>query len=537
MEHRARRLLALFLMILCLGACSAAVLADGTRYPADQYFEKNTDLTKGVGVQIVAYKDLNAARTLRDKMLELGYDCYIYHQDDHYRLMCGKFRDSETAKHYRDYICSHTDRTGAYLTNVYLPEWAYVEFEQIYATDPFNTQGEPFTAWEKPTGPYYDGDSAAETRLVYTVQFSSGTSFPDQERNRDRMTAQGFDSFVLKYNGEYLAMSGMFSSYAEASARCQAILQYTDDTDAIVKLVRIPTSYVNYQTGVDQAGAYARYAELLNGYRWATDYLPADRASVLQNAERSGDVSMYVYYVYDIDGNGTDELIVLDCLLHADGAWAVFSCDGSWNPYLVAWGYPYGVPTLSACREKGILAMQTYYSGMASCEIYTYAGGQLIDARKSASYSASFVKLDPSQVDSRAAGYYVELQPYAVGDLSRLNGSPGGSAAGYTKAGVLAAARDAASRYSNYSTISTTNEELVPPDDYEFLRSPFQLRTYAQGGKAIYLMPLPEKDHGNLGTVAHQELVTILAERNGFYFFVTQDGRYGWNAKARFTQP
>ena len=47
-------------------------------------------------------------------------------------------------------------------------------------------------------------------------------------------------------------------------------------------------------------------------------------------------------------------------------------------------------------------------------------------------------------------------------------------------------------------------------------------------------MPMPESGHGNLGTVDGGEEVTVLAEKNGYYFFQTEDGRYGWNGKMWF---
>ena len=47
-------------------------------------------------------------------------------------------------------------------------------------------------------------------------------------------------------------------------------------------------------------------------------------------------------------------------------------------------------------------------------------------------------------------------------------------------------------------------------------------------------MPKPLTGRGNLGTVACGEKVTILAEQDGFCFFETADGRYGWNAEKWF---
>ena len=47
MRHIMRKALALLLAILCLGSLCAVAAADDTRYPADQYFEADSSLTKG----------------------------------------------------------------------------------------------------------------------------------------------------------------------------------------------------------------------------------------------------------------------------------------------------------------------------------------------------------------------------------------------------------------------------------------------------------------------------------------------------------
>lgn len=570
MKHILRRGLALLLAVLCFGSLCAVAAADTYRYPADQYFEADTSLTKGFTVQVSALADYESAVKRRDSMLEKGYDSFIYLVDGKYRVMCGKFRTTEAGKHYRDHICSHTDRESAYLTNIYLPEWAYNEFEKIYQTDPFNTQGQPYTAWEKPSGPYYDGDSALTTQTVYTVQISAGTNFRREEEHRDALIARGFDAFVYKSGGSYKAMSGMFSSYAAAELRCNAIKTYTEETDAFVTQVAIPTSYVNYQTWESQAPYYSRYVQLLPNYKWARTYLGDDRADALIDGEKRGEQLQYSYFVCDIDGNGIDELILLDCMRTGRGAWAIFSCDEKGEPYLIAWGYPTGQPVISACREKGVLAMQAHVNGVSSCEIYTVSAGKLLTARIASANGTEDLKVEPGQVDPEAYGYYVELTPYAVGDLSRLNGSGGQAltdptiptssdiyvtpspavvvtpppaviqpgSQSYSRESVLAAARAAARSNSHYSTVSEENVELEVPADSAFLKTPFQMKANAkENGRAIYIMPRPQPGNGTLGKVTHGDLVTILAETEYYYFFVTEDGRAGWNGKSYFAEP
>ncbi len=108
----------------------------------------------------------------------------------------------------------------------------------------------------------------------------------------------------------------------------------------------------------------------------------------------------------------------------------------------------------------------------------------------------------------------------------------------YTAAGVLAAAKSAAENNSRYSTVSDKDVELEIPADSAFLRTPFLKRVNAgESGRAIYIMPKPIPGNGVLGTLYHGTQVTVLAETEYYYFFVTQDGRAGWNGKSYFMDP
>ena len=84
----------------------------------------------------------------------------------------------------------------------------------------------------------------------------------------------------------------------------------------------------------------------------------------------------------------------------------------------------------------------------------------------------------------------------------------------------------------DFPMVSTKGDRLVFPSDREYFKNPMT-KTVKSCGR-IYLMPMPEAKHGNLGTVEDGEEVTVLAELWGFYFFKTEDGRYGWNGKVYF---
>lgn len=567
MSRSWRRLLALTLAALILAALPGAAWAAGSRYPENQYFEEDSSLIKGITVQVAAFKDLEGAQQSQRRMLEAGYDCFLYFEGSNYRVMCGKFRGSAAAARYRDAIRSSTDRDQAYLTNVYLPEWAFREFEEIYRTDPVNSS-QTNTTGGKTTGPYYDGDGAGERRTLYTVQLSRGSDLLGQEERRDGLIAAGFDAFVYKRGGGYACMSGLFGSEADAQLRCDAIKNYAGESEAKVTRAEFPLGRSDVQSIQDQAPYYERYAELLRGGRWVLDYLPDERIETLLKAARAGEEENWFYSVSDLDGNGVDELIVTAAVPPNGGAWAVFSCDSRGEVILEAWGYPYGVPVLSVCRERKTLAMQSYAKGLGLCDVYTFSEGGLRDAKRATVQDESFVAVDPAQADSRAQGYYVELCPYRCSDLSRLIGSEAAAAppanspvsveenspvsseaddpvsseanspVSFSQEGVLAAARSAAAADPHYDTVSEKNVGLQVPEDSQMLPEPFPMKVKARdNGKAIFLIPRPSRDNGTLGTVAHGEIVTVLAETEYYFFFVTADGRAGWNGKSFFEEP
>ncbi len=237
-----RHLLALLLLIAAVAGLSVPAEAAGVSYPENQYFKKDENLTKGRAVQIQACKTYEAACTARDALLKKGLDCYIYDVGDSYRIMCGKFSTADEALHYQEAICIQTGKSDPYTNNVYLPDWAYEEFAEIYKKDPLNNQGQPFKEWEKPSGAFVWGDRAENTRRVYTVQFSSGTCFTSMEQNRDKLIAGGYDAFVYKEKGWYYGMVGAFDNQKDAEALCSEIKTYLNRTDTKVREIYLPGS-------------------------------------------------------------------------------------------------------------------------------------------------------------------------------------------------------------------------------------------------------------------------------------------------------
>jgi hypothetical protein len=85
-------------------------------------------------------------------------------------------------------------------------------------------------------------------------------------------------------------------------------------------------------------------------------------------------------------------------------------------------------------------------------------------------------------------------------------------------------------------TTSNTGVELELPKSGEYYDEPFTAYVKAsRSGGYIYIMPKPKSGNGNLGTIDDGTKVTILARRRGYYFFMADDGRQGWNGTGFFT--
>lgn len=72
---------------------------------------------------------------------------------------------------------------------------------------------------------------------------------------------------------------------------------------------------------------------------------------------------------------------------------------------------------------------------------------------------------------------------------------------------------------------NTDKTALKLPAELSYLSEPYRARL----SNNIYIMPIPELGHGNLGIVDKGTDVAVVAKRNGYVFFVTYDGRMGWN--------
>jgi hypothetical protein len=255
MKKTLRSALALLLAALLLCGSAAAALAEEPEYtyPDKQYFEadekaenekpEDEKLETDYTVQVVIGPYLRGAEQTRLEMLEAGFDSFVYKAEGRYRVMCGKFLREEGADLYRDLIRDNTDRKDAFVTEVLLPESAREEFLAHWKEDPVIVGDANFNGWEEPSGPFLDMTAnEEETKPVYTVQYSSGTSFRAAEQRRDELIELGYKAVVVKDWGCYLVLTGSFDSREDAKAFRNELRSSTNHWSADVRQLELPES-------------------------------------------------------------------------------------------------------------------------------------------------------------------------------------------------------------------------------------------------------------------------------------------------------
>ena len=91
---------------------------------------------------------------------------------------------------------------------------------------------------------------------------------------------------------------------------------------------------------------------------------------------------------------------------------------------------------------------------------------------------------------------------------------------------------------NSYSPRSSKKVLLVFPASGSLFSEPLHAKVNGeQKNGGIYYVPKPETGNGDLGTVKKGTNVTIFAEEDGYYFFMTNSGRMGWNKIEYFTEP
>ena len=134
--------------------------------------------------------------------------------------------------------------------------------------------------------------------------------------------------------------------------------------------------------------------------------------------------------------------------------------------------------------------------------------------------------------------YFVEASPASV-STSRTSVSqsrPDDDYLLWSDDELIALALEAEENCRNYSTVSNKKVALELPYPEDYLDEALDREVKFSGNGAIFIMPRPQAGNGALDTVKAGTEVTVIAEYKGFYFFICEDGRMGWNGKDFFTE-
>ena len=79
-------------------------------------------------------------------------------------------------------------------------------------------------------------------------------------------------------------------------------------------------------------------------------------------------------------------------------------------------------------------------------------------------------------------------------------------------------------------------EDMEFPRDNERFDVTERMTVGKTGNGDLLILPKPDADANDIGSIAAGTEVTVIAESKGYYFFVDDDGRMGWNSKDYFTE-
>ena len=90
-------------------------------------------------------------------------------------------------------------------------------------------------------------------------------------------------------------------------------------------------------------------------------------------------------------------------------------------------------------------------------------------------------------------------------------------------------------KITKQETVSTTGANLTLPDRESYLAVPYRTKIKASNYNGrILIMPMPDAENGNLGTIDDGTNVVIMARQGAYLFFITYDGTMGWNGDIYF---
>ena len=225
-KRNGMRLLALMLSLAIILAMGVPAFAEG-RYAADQSYTQDKSLEDVYTVKLRSTAG-ESCEELRGRLLEAGFDAFVYVSGDKSVVMCGKFRSLSDAVACREEIDGAVENVKTYLGSAWLPAEAIDAFE----AGPQESEPAAVAAQEN-----------AESE-VYTVALSTLQDRAKAEELVKALQNAGFDAFIQDNGGSVRLLSGKFRDVPSALRYRDCIWSNTSYADTIIVTVPVPESEI-----------------------------------------------------------------------------------------------------------------------------------------------------------------------------------------------------------------------------------------------------------------------------------------------------
>lgn len=231
-----KQLLAFVLAMAIVLTLGVSAFAEGS-YAADQHFTQDKSQESVYAVKVRSGAE-ESGTELRDRLLEAGYDAYLYETKDKTTVMCGKFRDLADATACREEINESVEGVKTFIGSAWLPAEAIDAFEAGPQESAPAEAAQPTTT--RSTCSLQDTVGSE----VYTVALSTVQDTSYAESLVGKMQKAGFDAFIQESGNGFRVMSGKFHDICNALLYRDCIWSNTDWTDTIIVTVTVPESEI-----------------------------------------------------------------------------------------------------------------------------------------------------------------------------------------------------------------------------------------------------------------------------------------------------
>lgn len=256
MKRIALRMLALALALALTAGLSVTAFADPGFAPGQSYVRDDSQ-EKVFAVAVKSGAD-ESPEALRDRLLEAGYDAYVYDNNGAVGVLCGKYRDVADARAAKDAMSEALEDLSVVTARAWLPAEAVDAFEagpqeaSAFEEKAAEAGTAETAADDAPKSPAADAPAATpkprkasswqdtEGSSVYAVSLSASKDLAYAEGIVARMQEKGFDAYILENGSGYQVLSGKFHDICDALRYRDCIWSNTDRTDTYIATVTVP---------------------------------------------------------------------------------------------------------------------------------------------------------------------------------------------------------------------------------------------------------------------------------------------------------